>query len=36
MGFNDWLFEKYRIGGDDLTDEDWELLYQEYLKEVEL
>lgn len=34
MEFNEWLFNKYKIYGDDLTDEDWEILFKEYLKEM--
>lgn len=30
MSFNEWLEMKYGISGDDLTDDDWDELYNEY------
>ena len=31
MGFNDYLLMMYGISGDDLTDDDYEALYSEYI-----
>lgn len=30
MSFNEWLEMKYGISSDDLTDDDWDELYNEY------
>lgn len=32
MMFNDWLYENYGIFKEDLTDEDYDRYYSEYLK----
>ena len=30
MSFNDWLFEKYGVFSDDMTDDDYDMFYAEY------
>lgn len=32
--FNEWLYDKYGIFNDDLTDDDYDAYYNEYMKEV--
>lgn len=34
MWFNEWLLSKYGITSDDMTDEDYDLYYEQYEKEV--
>lgn len=34
MSFNEWLEMTYGISSDDLTDDDWDELYNEYREEI--
>ena len=30
LEFNEWMLKQYGIAGDDLTDDDYDMMYEEY------